>query len=194
MGNAGGGRLPRQLQAKLQVSGVLIDGSVGTCSIQNNSGIGKMPGLQACEGAVPGNLVLQHELEYQISIKLQLPFGDDTHETETDGYARLVVHRPSAVDRRSLLIDLSGIWRMGPLARIALGVNVEMAVEDERTASAFSRQANDDVVAAGNFADRVGRVGVKAQRGSVHRHQDRREADRSNVLAHPMNDGVLGFV
>src|SRR5262249_5283265 len=141
MGNAGGGRPPGHIQPELQVPGVLIDGAIGTRSVENDSGISKVPGLQTCEGAIAGNLVLQHELEYQIAVERQLPLDDDTHETETDGHARFVVHRPSAVDRMSLRIDLSGIRRIGPLARIALGVNVEMAVEDEGTTTRFSRQA-----------------------------------------------------
>jgi hypothetical protein len=127
------------MQPKFQVPGVLIDGAIGTCSVENDSGIRNVPGLQACESAVPGNLVLQDELEYQIAIELQLPLNDDAHETETDSHARLIVHRPAAIDRIRLLIDLSGIRGMGPLGRIALGVSVEMAAEDERAASASSR-------------------------------------------------------
>ena len=193
MGDAGGGRPPRQIQPELQVSGVLIDGAIGTRSVENDSGIGDLSGFEACEGAIAGDLVLQHELEYQIAIELQLPLDDDTHETKTDGDGRLVVHGSAAVNRIGLRIGLSGIGRVRPLSRIALRANVKVTHEDQRAATPFSRQANDDVVAAGDRADRLDGVGVKAQRGSVHRHQDRREADRGHMLAHPMHNGVLGF-
>src|ERR1700757_2725527 len=193
MRNACRCRSPLQLQSELHVSGVLINGAIWACPVENYCGLGDVSRLQAEQTAVARDLVLQHELEYQVPIEPQLLLDDDAHQTEADGDAGLVIHRAAAEDSISLGIDMSGKRRISPFRGVALGLYVEMAVENKGAAAATSRQANDDVVAARNCADRLDRVGQAAQCGGIHRHQDRSQPNSRHVLADMAHDGVLGL-
>src|ERR1700730_4262138 len=193
MGDADRGRPPLHLYSELHIPSVLIDGAVRACSVENDRGVADVPRFQACEAAVAGDLVLQHELEYQVPLEPQLLLDDDAHQTEADGDAGFVIHRAAAEDRIGLGVDMSGERWMGPFRRIPRGLNIEMAVENKRAAATSSRQANDHVVAPRDRADWLDGIGMAAQRAGVHRYQGRSQSDRGHMLANTAHDGVLGL-
>ena len=153
---------PFQGDVKLHVAGVPIDGSVRPRAVDDDGGIGDVPGLQTCQAAVAGDFVLEDELEHEIAVQRQALLDERPHQPQADGDARLVVHGTATENRVAGGVDVAGERRMGPFTGIACRLGVEMAVQNEGAASAPSGQADDDIVAARHLADGLRRIGVAA--------------------------------
>src|SRR5262249_25007983 len=179
--------------SEFHISGVLINGTIRSCSVENESGIADVPRLQACEAAIPSDLVLEHELEHQIAIELQPLRDNNSHQAKTDCDASLVVHRAAPENRIRLGIDMAGERRMRPFSLVAGGLNVEMAVQDEGAAATSSRQPHDDVVSLCDRADGLAGIGMALQRKGIHRYQDWNQSQRCDTITNPAHNGMLSF-
>src|SRR5712691_9237803 len=98
MRHADRGRSPLKPDLKFHIPGVLVDSAIGARAVDYDGRIGNVPGLQAREAAVARDLVLQHELENQVTVELQPLLYDHPNQTKTNGDAGLVVHGAAAED------------------------------------------------------------------------------------------------
>jgi hypothetical protein len=88
---------------------------------------------------------------------------------------------------------MTGERRVRPFAGLAFRIDIQMAVENQRAPSTSSREANDDVIAAGYVAEGLDRIGVLSQSRSVHRHQDWRKPKCLNMAGYTIHNLMFGL-
>ena len=82
---------------------------------------------------------------------------------------------------------------MCPFRWVPRRLDVEMSVEDYRSAAPSAWHPHDDIVAACDLADRDDGGRIASQRRRLHRHHHRGQPKPLDMLADARDDRVLGF-
>jgi hypothetical protein len=182
-------RSAEHVHAEPNVAGVLVDPSIAASAVDDDGGVGARALVQAQQRAVTRCLVLEHELGDDVATQAAAGCALEQRQAEYD--ASLVVEGAAAVDHA--LLDRAGERGVAPVAAVAFGHGVEMAVQDQRSAPARAGSDGDEVSAALYRAERRLRARQPRNVLGLERQGDRRQPHLGDCAFHDGDRCVLIF-